>query len=664
MQPAGLAGFLQSGHHCMWKMAETDSAGARLPPHAVVHRQRFYFLRHGQSVNNLYSLQDEGGKSFEEAHLQEQRPVGNQRQHLLCQHQNEKQQRHKQRQRPPYSRGSCRQQLDQQTLQQPQLQPSPHYEQLHLQNVRRKYEQRPLHQRQECKRQPRPQRQKGFASKREGELPAAGACLEAHGSGPPTKRVPDPSLTEVGRRQAAAAARWVQQHAQQMLLRPQTGRKRRQQQVQQASEELPSPSIKKIVCSPMRRAVETAAELRKVLRVDVYVHPLLFEQGGLFTGPRNAPPPPTGVSPSTTTATARDGGSNLSGTSCDSEASELAGDPSSETSSSDGSTNVLPEVRDNNFIESREVMAPVKAESACSGGSYEGLTLQEIKSMLPGVKVIIPSHRYSSSKQHFGARSGDSDEHAAFAAAGSQEKVASGTKEMCRTPETGARLAGTDESRLVVQRVHLGEAAAKAEAVGGHYCEEWTRGGRSWWCGGREKLIDTVARAAEIVSWMQSECRVAQNTGGSVLVVMHGLMMDLIVKSLMFPFPSASSACPYLDLLAHSLRAHEVLSGKPFYSLPQQAAYFMSSNCSFCCFELAAVAHQQPVYLSDLPPRSACVYYGVTAPVHVRDCEGYRASTVADVGGTAESWIENLRSSRRQHSNCYMTCRFRRYQYC
>lgn len=78
-------------------------------------------------------------------------------------------------------------------------------------------------------------------------------------------RVPDPPITSLGRAQAAAAARWIESYVHQKLSSLTT------KQLPQSQGLAPPPQVKKIVCSPMRRAVETAAELNKVLCYSVAV---------------------------------------------------------------------------------------------------------------------------------------------------------------------------------------------------------------------------------------------------------------------------------------------------------------------------------------------------------------------------------------------------------
>ncbi|KEP61953.1 UNVERIFIED_CONTAM: phosphoglycerate mutase family protein [Hammondia hammondi] len=372
------------------------------------------------------------------------------------------------------------------------------------------------------------------------------------------RRVPDPPITELGRTQAAQAARWVQEHVRQVLQRPQ--RRRRDDEERSVQ----SPKVTRIVCSPMRRSVETASEINKVLQAEVHILPLLFEQGGLFRGPRKVR---AGCRFSVS-----DSGSTSSGATIldPAESDHLPQKQVRHHGDSDQDTLLDPGRNERSLPETRT------DDGLGSGDASFGMTLEEILEVIPHAKVIRVSVE----------NGGDCH--------GSLPK--SRVQELTPERDIGAH---ATKSRAQNSVERNGEPRSidsscfrekdREESVGGGYCPDWPDARRQpWWKGGRETLIQTVQRARQVILWMEDQCMQEEEAGGSILMIMHGLMMDLLVKALFFPFPSRDSPAPYLDLLLEFLRHEEAVSGVPIYNLPQQAAYFPSNNCSFCCLELAA----------------------------------------------------------------------------
>lgn len=91
------------------------------------------------------------------------------------------------------------------------------------------------------------------------------------------ERVPDPKLTELGRRQAEKTGRYLASESEKVW---------RQGKENQKLMGLVSPEFKAIYCSPMQRSLETANEIHKVLNIPVFVNPDLCEVGGVFHGKR------------------------------------------------------------------------------------------------------------------------------------------------------------------------------------------------------------------------------------------------------------------------------------------------------------------------------------------------------------------------------------------
>ncbi|KYK66350.1 phosphoglycerate mutase family protein [Toxoplasma gondii TgCatPRC2] len=370
------------------------------------------------------------------------------------------------------------------------------------------------------------------------------------------RRVPDPPITELGRTQAVQAARWVQEHVRQVLQRPQRRQRDDEERIVQ------SPEVTRIVCSPMRRSVETACEISKVLQAEVYILPLLFEQGGLFRGPRKFR--------AGCRFSVGDSGSTSSGTTIlDPTESDLPQKQVRQHDGSDQETFMDPGRNERSLQEFRT------DDGLGSGDASFGMTLEEILEVIPHAKVIRVSV----------ANGGNCH--------GSQPK--SQVQDIRSERDVRAH-ATTSRAQNSLER--NGEPRSidsscfrekdREGSVGGGYCPDWPDARRQpWWKGGRETLIQTVERARQVILWMEDQCMQAEEIDGSILMVMHGLMMDLLVKALFFPFPSRDSPAPYLDLLLEFLRHEEAVSGVPIYNLPQQAAYFPSNNCSFCCIELA-----------------------------------------------------------------------------
>lgn len=102
---------------------------------------------------------------------------------------------------------------------------------------------------------------KALRSQGSHDEPSAGPVSDGTGGQQQFGRVPDPPITAVGRAQAATAARWIEKYVHHISSRPAAKQLSRSQGLP------PPPHVKKIVCSPMRRAVETAAELNKVLPI-------------------------------------------------------------------------------------------------------------------------------------------------------------------------------------------------------------------------------------------------------------------------------------------------------------------------------------------------------------------------------------------------------------
>ncbi|PFH35513.1 phosphoglycerate mutase family protein [Besnoitia besnoiti] len=311
----------------------------------------------------------------------------------------------------------------------------------------------------------------------------------------------------------------------------------------------------------MRRAVETAAEINKVFNVDVYVHPLLFEQGGLFHGPRkfpvgSGPLPSHGAGAGASTAASC--ASAAPAPSLESAMEEARTHSHSNCTASSGSSEGNEDVLSEEPNPSWRRMQPGHSEARHG----LGMTLEEILQILPKAKVIeVPP----SPRSALSGRAVDAE-----AAPGGKDVGAA----------TGVPHSG---------KAHTVQAR-EADAIGGEYSATWPEERPSrWWRGGRETLAQTVQRARQVILWMEEECLQESETGGCILMVMHGLMMDLLLKALLFPFPSPDVyPSPYLEMLLDCLRHQERLTGVPIYNLPQQAAYFPSSNCSFCCLDLAA----------------------------------------------------------------------------
>lgn len=102
---------------------------------------------------------------------------------------------------------------------------------------------------------------------------------KTQGSHQRRERIPDPPLTSTGKQQATRAGSSFQKN-----VGTDFGCSNWYEHMD--DERYPSPQVSHIVCSPMLRAVQTARLLQLQLRVPVVVHPLLFEVGGLFSGPR------------------------------------------------------------------------------------------------------------------------------------------------------------------------------------------------------------------------------------------------------------------------------------------------------------------------------------------------------------------------------------------
>ncbi|KAJ1612057.1 putative phosphoglycerate mutase [Cryptosporidium canis] len=90
-------------------------------------------------------------------------------------------------------------------------------------------------------------------------------------------RVPDPGLTDLGRRQAEKTGRYLSSGEVKIW---------KQEREDQRSMGLARPDFRAIYCSPMQRSLETASEIQKVLDIPVFVNPDLCEVGGVFRGRR------------------------------------------------------------------------------------------------------------------------------------------------------------------------------------------------------------------------------------------------------------------------------------------------------------------------------------------------------------------------------------------
>lgn len=90
------------------------------------------------------------------------------------------------------------------------------------------------------------------------------------------ERVPDPKLTELGRRQAEKTGKYLASESLKVW----------RQKEDQKLMGLVGPEFKAIYCSPMQRSLETASEIQKVLNIPVFVNPDLCEVGGVFQGKR------------------------------------------------------------------------------------------------------------------------------------------------------------------------------------------------------------------------------------------------------------------------------------------------------------------------------------------------------------------------------------------
>ncbi|KAH8582249.1 phosphoglycerate mutase family [Cryptosporidium sp. chipmunk genotype I] len=95
-------------------------------------------------------------------------------------------------------------------------------------------------------------------------------------------RVPDPMLTELGRRQAEKTG---------LYLASESVKVWKQEREDQKSMSLANPRFKAIYCSPMQRSLETASEIQKILGIPVFVNPDLCEVGGVFKGRRHVQSP-------------------------------------------------------------------------------------------------------------------------------------------------------------------------------------------------------------------------------------------------------------------------------------------------------------------------------------------------------------------------------------
>ncbi|CBZ52279.1 phosphoglycerate mutase domain-containing protein [Neospora caninum Liverpool] len=377
---------------------------------------------------------------------------------------------------------------------------------------------------------------------------------------PADRRVPDPSVTDLGKAQAAQAARWVQEHVRQVLQRP---RRRRRDGEERDTQ---TPKVTRIICSPMRRSVETAAEMSKVLQAEVYIHPLLFEQGGLFRGPRK-------FRPGCRSSSIGDGVKATNGATVSDPARRDR--PQTQITVHGGSQqesgpHPVSTQESDKGTQGQNVRSLENTTGSGLGGDDAplGMTLDEILQIIPHAAVIPVAadtgdchmSRPKSEVRHIRPERDTDTRPPAFKARSSLRE--SGDRSLGSSCDAG---------------------------VGGGYRPDWAAARRhAWWQGGRETLIQTVQRARQVILWMEKQCLQTEETGGSILMIMHGLMMDLLLKALFFPFPSSDSPAPYLDLLLDFLRHQEALTGVPIYNLPQQAAYFPSSNCSFCCLELAA----------------------------------------------------------------------------
>ncbi|PHJ24232.1 phosphoglycerate mutase family protein [Cystoisospora suis] len=382
-------------------------------------------------------------------------------------------------------------------------------------------------------------------------------------------RVPDPPITLLGRTQAAAAAQWIESYVHQMLSRPAT------RQLPQNQGLAPPPEVKKIVCSPMRRAVETAAELNKVLHADVYIHPLLYEQGGIFWGPRKKQQnQASGLSelPRTSPRLGKRRFSSLPQVGHAGEGRRFEWGTrrnedhhdNTEAKCSHFEVNRRSRSTDGRIRLSDQANSSLVRLSAVA--DYGTMTWEEIQQFLPNAEVIYPAGAHADLKTTEDTevlslaclRSSGSG--SAFSCTGSAREPDHHRfgRDLARVGRKEKRQNGFSNGITSTGR---GEQACQL-----FDCRD-ERGRRKksepWWCsGGRERLLNTVQRAREVIK------------------------LDLLLKALLFPFPSPTSPTPYLDLLMQFLLCEEARTGVPIYNLPQQAAYYPSSNCSFCCLEL------------------------------------------------------------------------------
>ncbi|OEH74148.1 phosphoglycerate mutase domain-containing protein [Cyclospora cayetanensis] len=166
-----------------------------------------------------------------------------------------------------------------------------------------------------------------------------------------------------------------------------------------------------------------------------------------------------------------------------------------------------------------------------------------------------------------------------------------------------------------------GESSAASVSLGGGYSPEALRGGAPWWRGPRETFFGTLRRALLLVQWIDSWSahagsadgsaapEVAEATGdeeaaavsalkgdGALLVVGHGLLMDLLMKALVAGPAAGICSCTVLYEQERQLfeqLQHSECSLNALYMPQQQAVYFLSGNCSLSCIDVVPQLHQQ-----------------------------------------------------------------------
>ncbi|XP_026190591.1 uncharacterized protein LOC34624346 [Cyclospora cayetanensis] len=176
-----------------------------------------------------------------------------------------------------------------------------------------------------------------------------------------------------------------------------------------------------------------------------------------------------------------------------------------------------------------------------------------------------------------------------------------------------------------------GESSAASVSLGGGYSPEALRGGAPWWRGPRETFFGTLRRALLLVQWIDSWSahagsadgsaapEVAEATGdeeaaavsalkgdGALLVVGHGLLMDLLMKALVAGPAAGICSCTVLYEQERQLfeqLQHSECSLNALYMPQQQAVYFLSGNCSLSCIDV--VIH--PATGSPQTPQQQCV---------------------------------------------------------